>query len=610
MRFLNPNGLWLLLGVPILILIYIIRAQHEDRPVSSTYIWKLSQKFMKKRLPLQRFRTILLFALQLLAIVAAAILAARPGIVNGQVKDYILIVDASGSMQTVNEDGVSRFDRAVTQMDLLSDEMKYGNRIAIIQATNEPSILLETSDSQSEVKLSLQNLKCRSGDMDLDTAMNLAARLAWRSSNPQVILYTDLEPAEELTIPERVTVINVADTQREWDVSVKLTDAIVAEEYHRTTFVGNVISVGKNKRVSVGLRLNGKIVDAAQCDCYDGVDTEVRFTQPVTEYDSAELFVNVEDSLPGNNSDAICPQNVRSCKILLASQSPLYLKTALESLGNCELTVISSFGETAPEGYDLYIFDRIQPERFPEDGSMILILPDKLPAGIAYGKTYDREGKLAAHQATPDEVTDGLLLRDTVIGQYNALIGNASWTNELSCNYSPVLATKRFSNGLSCAVLSFDLHDTNLTLQQDFLQLIRNLVRFCAPSLLTKTEYAIDETVTVSVLPRVVSLYLKTPDGKTKALPSDSGRAYFQPDKTGTYTIVQTSEAGGSYADFFVRLPDSELTPKPIEAIPSVEPGLQQEEAEESVSEIGMWVALLLLVLLIAEWEVYYYDQY
>lgn len=283
MRFLNPNGLWLLLGVPILILIYIIRAQHEDRPVSSTYIWKLSQKFMKKRLPLQRFRTILLFALQLLAIVAAAILAARPGIVNGQVKDYILIVDASGSMQTVNEDGVSRFDRAVTQMDLLSDEMKYGNRIAIIQATNEPSILLETSDSQSEVKLSLQNLKCRSGDMDFETAMNLAARLAWRSSNPQVILYTDLEPAEELTIPERVTVINVADTQREWDVSVKLTDAIVAEEYNRTTFVGNVISVGKNKRVSVGLRLNGKIVDAAQCDCYDGVDTEVRFTQPVTE---------------------------------------------------------------------------------------------------------------------------------------------------------------------------------------------------------------------------------------------------------------------------------------------------------------------------------------
>ena len=50
MRFLNPAGLWLLLGVPILIIIYLIKAHHEERQVSSTYIWKLSEKFMKKRL--------------------------------------------------------------------------------------------------------------------------------------------------------------------------------------------------------------------------------------------------------------------------------------------------------------------------------------------------------------------------------------------------------------------------------------------------------------------------------------------------------------------------------------------------------------------------------
>ena len=28
MNFLNPTGLWLLLGVPVLILIYLIRSQH------------------------------------------------------------------------------------------------------------------------------------------------------------------------------------------------------------------------------------------------------------------------------------------------------------------------------------------------------------------------------------------------------------------------------------------------------------------------------------------------------------------------------------------------------------------------------------------------------
>ncbi|MBQ8912233.1 MAG: BatA domain-containing protein, partial [Clostridia bacterium] len=51
MRFLNPAGLWLLLGIPVLIIIYLIKSQHEQRAVSSTYIWKLSERFAQKRLP-------------------------------------------------------------------------------------------------------------------------------------------------------------------------------------------------------------------------------------------------------------------------------------------------------------------------------------------------------------------------------------------------------------------------------------------------------------------------------------------------------------------------------------------------------------------------------
>ena len=66
MKFLNPAGLWLLLGVPVLILIYLIKSRHTDLPVSSTYLWRLSERFRKKRLPVQRFRNILLFLLQLL----------------------------------------------------------------------------------------------------------------------------------------------------------------------------------------------------------------------------------------------------------------------------------------------------------------------------------------------------------------------------------------------------------------------------------------------------------------------------------------------------------------------------------------------------------------
>ena len=84
MKFLNPSGFWLLLGVPLLIIIYIIKSRHEDRPVSSTYIWKLSTKLKKKRFPLQRIRTLLVFFMQLLMIVLLSFVAAQPAVAGGE----------------------------------------------------------------------------------------------------------------------------------------------------------------------------------------------------------------------------------------------------------------------------------------------------------------------------------------------------------------------------------------------------------------------------------------------------------------------------------------------------------------------------------------------
>ena len=121
MKFLNPAGLWLLLGIPVLIFIYLIRPHHEERGVSSTFMWKLSQKFMKRQLPLQRLQRILLFVMQLLLIICAALLISRPALITGKSTEYIAIIDASASMQTTDENGVSRFDRAIEEAKKLAD---------------------------------------------------------------------------------------------------------------------------------------------------------------------------------------------------------------------------------------------------------------------------------------------------------------------------------------------------------------------------------------------------------------------------------------------------------------------------------------------------------
>ena len=62
MSFLNPAGLWGLLGIPALILIYIIKPKFLEKKVTSTFIWKLSQKYQKKKLPWQ-ITNLLLFVM-------------------------------------------------------------------------------------------------------------------------------------------------------------------------------------------------------------------------------------------------------------------------------------------------------------------------------------------------------------------------------------------------------------------------------------------------------------------------------------------------------------------------------------------------------------------
>ena len=51
MSFLYPLGLLGLIGIPILIIIYIIKTKYTEQTVASTYLWILSERFLKRKNP-------------------------------------------------------------------------------------------------------------------------------------------------------------------------------------------------------------------------------------------------------------------------------------------------------------------------------------------------------------------------------------------------------------------------------------------------------------------------------------------------------------------------------------------------------------------------------
>ena len=119
MTLLAPLGLLGLIGILILIIIYIIKPNYQQKYISSTFIWKLSLKYRKKKIPVSKLRNILLIICQVLILTASALILAKPAeILKNQVevREVIAIIDSSASMRTTSktENGTeTRFARAV-----------------------------------------------------------------------------------------------------------------------------------------------------------------------------------------------------------------------------------------------------------------------------------------------------------------------------------------------------------------------------------------------------------------------------------------------------------------------------------------------------------------
>ena len=76
---IQPLGLLGLLGIPIIILIYLLKSKYVSKPVSSTFIWKRSLRYVKRKIPLNFIMSLILI-LQILTVIAATFAITRPTI--------------------------------------------------------------------------------------------------------------------------------------------------------------------------------------------------------------------------------------------------------------------------------------------------------------------------------------------------------------------------------------------------------------------------------------------------------------------------------------------------------------------------------------------------
>ena len=111
MSFKFPLGLLGLIGVPIVVIIYIIKNKHTEQIVPSTYLWTLSEKFLQKKKKVPLISGIISLILQIIGIITLSLTIAHPVItIPNSAKEYCFILDGSGSMNMISYENVSRMD--------------------------------------------------------------------------------------------------------------------------------------------------------------------------------------------------------------------------------------------------------------------------------------------------------------------------------------------------------------------------------------------------------------------------------------------------------------------------------------------------------------------
>ena len=256
MNWLAPLGFIGFIGVIALIIIYIIKPNYQQKFISSTYVWKLSLKYKKRRVPMSKLNDVLLFICQALILSICAMLLAQPVLTHektGDENEKIIIIDASASM-LMTENGETRFTRAVTEAkDLAEATLENGGSISLILADATPEFIVQRKGADdadaviAEFDLLLsEGSKCTYGSADMEAAITLTEEVLSYNYEAQIYLYTATEYLDKSGV-----FIQPMAGETEWNAAILGASAKINENNHYEISVDGIVENSVKKIMEI-----------------------------------------------------------------------------------------------------------------------------------------------------------------------------------------------------------------------------------------------------------------------------------------------------------------------------------------------------------------------
>jgi Ca-activated chloride channel homolog len=612
MIFQTPLGLLGLIGVLLLILIYVLKPKFQEKSISSTFVWKLSLKYKRHKMPFQWLKSSLLVILQFLVLFVIILSLTTPLFaLDTKSGEKIIILDASANM-LIESDGRTRFERAVQEIGAIADRTTPDDRFTVILAGKEASFIARRLDSAKFIKQLLSEQTATYVDADISAAVSLTEGVLAENPNAEVILFTGNQYAE-------VGLIEIRDMSKsEWNIAVLDFSSKITAGYH--TFKAEIASYNKDMNVQAKLFINDILRDIKTVDLSNNQETILSWDDlNILNYDKAEIILEYEDDFIYDNRFAIYSWENETFNVQLVSESPRFIQSALLAIGGYKVTIPTAPDDQTPlpvayQGYDLYIFDGYVPSQLPLDGSVWLINLPTVPVetGLTVGSNLTGDFTLSGpgqSTTTIQKILNGVDVGAIDISAYRFLSDYDDFEVILYNESDPVVLLKDM-DGPQLIVFGFSLHNSNLPIIPEYIILMHNLARYSVQNMIESFLHYAGDEIQIRKKPSALQMRI-TYDGQTTIY--NDFPVNLTLDRPGTYTITQTLVNGEEVSvGFYVRIArnqsDLSFVHEPL-SNPIVTNSGDNIDANHDTLDIIYYLVGFLMLLLLIEWGLHYNEH-
>ena len=184
-----PAALWLLAVLPVIVLLYMLRARRHDVRMSSVLLWQRARQDLLVHLPVRRLERSLLLVLQLLTAAVVVLALARPQVVLPAAGGLatVLVMDTSASMQATDV-APSRFEAA--RAAAVAEVARGAGPVMVVDAGPQPHAVTGFVD-HGTARAALLRLHPTDAPARLEQAVTMAVAQRAGGRGVRVVVFTD-----------------------------------------------------------------------------------------------------------------------------------------------------------------------------------------------------------------------------------------------------------------------------------------------------------------------------------------------------------------------------------------------------------------------------------